>query len=86
MGDARRVPQKKLRKQRKKQEDGGALQQQNREVAEGAARKAAQTGDKYDELVAEGSRHSSEPYNPRVTQTHTHFPFPLTTDSDRSQA
>ena len=48
---------KKLRKQRKKQEDGWAVQQRNREVAEEAVRDAAQTGDRYDELVAEGARH-----------------------------
>ena len=41
---------KKLRKQRKMWEDGGAMQQRNRETAERDARRAAQTGDKYDEL------------------------------------
>ena len=51
---------KKVRKQRKRREDGGAMQQRNREVAEEQARAAAQTGDKYDELLAEGTRHMSK--------------------------
>ena len=45
---------------RKKTEDGGAMQQRNRELAEEAARYAAQSGDEYDELVAEGARHGSK--------------------------
>ena len=40
---------------RKRSEDGGVLQQRNREIAEEAARHAAQTGDAYQELMAEGS-------------------------------
>ena len=36
------------------------MQQRNRETAEAEARRAAQTGDEYDELVAKGVRHSSE--------------------------
>ena len=51
---------KKLRKQRKRLEDGGAVQQRNREIAERAARTAAQSGDKYEELVAEGLRYASK--------------------------
>ena len=35
-------------------------QQLNRETAEGAARKAAESGDAYDELVADGARYSSK--------------------------
>jgi len=41
-------------------EDGGEQQQRHREVAEREARHAAQTGDAYDELVAEGSRYASK--------------------------
>eukprot|EP00964_Phaeocystis_antarctica_P111975 scaffold76206_cov52-Phaeocystis_antarctica.AAC.3 len=52
------VLHKKLRKMRKKNEDGGAGQQRNREIAEGQARHAAQTGDKYDKLLAEGARYA----------------------------
>ena len=51
---------KKLRKEMKKQEDGGAAQQQNREAAEGQARRAAQTGDAYDELLAKGTRYAAK--------------------------
>eukprot|EP00964_Phaeocystis_antarctica_P088356 scaffold56224_cov63-Phaeocystis_antarctica.AAC.1 len=51
---------KKLRKQRKVQEDGGVLQQRNREVAERQARRAAQSGDTYHKLLAEGARYASK--------------------------
>ena len=51
---------KRVRKQRKAREDGGVAQQQTREVAEEAARCAAQSGDKYDELLAEGVRYASK--------------------------
>tara|TARA_B100000795_G_scaffold14892_1_gene10138 strand:- start:46 stop:717 length:672 start_codon:yes stop_codon:yes gene_type:complete len=51
---------KGLRKQRKKQEDGGVGRQQDRETAEREARYAAQTGDEYSKLVAEGLRHASK--------------------------
>ena len=51
---------KGLRKERKTREDGGAAQQQAREAAEKQARYAAQSGDAYDELVAEGMRYSSQ--------------------------
>ena len=47
---------KKLRKTRKAREDGGVLQQQQREAAEKQARYAAQTGDAYSKLLAEGVR------------------------------
>eukprot|EP00964_Phaeocystis_antarctica_P087548 scaffold55582_cov58-Phaeocystis_antarctica.AAC.6 len=50
---------KKVRKQQKAWEDGGVLQQRNREVAEDEARAAAQSGDKYDELLAEGLQYRS---------------------------
>ena len=51
---------KAVRRQRERWEDGGVQQQRDREVAEGAARRAAQTGDEYDELVAEGIRYGSQ--------------------------
>jgi tetratricopeptide (TPR) repeat protein len=51
---------KAVRRQRERSEDGGVRQQGDREVAEGAARRAAQTGDEYDELVAEGIRYGSK--------------------------
>ena len=40
-------------------EDGGVVQQRNRETAEESARYAAQSGDAYDELLAEGVRYAS---------------------------
>ena len=51
---------KKLRKQRKRNEDGGAMQQRNRETAEGQARYAAHSGDEYLELMAKGARYASK--------------------------
>jgi tetratricopeptide (TPR) repeat protein len=51
---------KRLRKSRKMQEDGGVLQQRTRETAERQARYAAQTGDEYDELLAEGTQYQSK--------------------------
>ena len=54
------VYHKKVKKQRKLQEDGGEWQQRAREIAEESARDAAQSGDKYEELVAEGVRHASQ--------------------------
>ena len=51
---------KKVRKERKRQEDGGATQQRAREIAEHDARTAAQTGDAYDELLAEAARYASK--------------------------
>ena len=51
---------KKLRKQRKKAEDGGVGQQRTRETAEETARRAAQTGDAYDELLAKAGRYASQ--------------------------
>eukprot|EP00964_Phaeocystis_antarctica_P057124 scaffold33763_cov63-Phaeocystis_antarctica.AAC.1 len=36
------------------------MQQRSREIAEGQARRAAQSGDEYDELLAEGMRHASK--------------------------
>ena len=51
---------KEEKKHRVMREDGGAAQQRNREVAEKQARHAAQTGDEYDELIAEGIRYASK--------------------------
>ena len=51
---------KKVRRQRKRTEDGGVVQQRQREQAEETARLAEQTGDDYDELLAEGMRYGSE--------------------------
>jgi tetratricopeptide (TPR) repeat protein len=45
---------------RKTTEDGGVVQQQTREVAERQARLAAQSGDAYEELMAEGARYASK--------------------------
>ena len=51
---------KKLRKGRKVREDGGVVLQQIRELAEREARTAAQTGDAYSKLLAEGVRYGSK--------------------------
>ena len=50
---------KRVRKLRQLSEDGGVLQQRQREAAERQARLAAQTGDAYEELLAEGARYLS---------------------------
>ena len=47
---------KEVRKQRKMSEDGGVVQQRIHEAAEEQARHAAQTGDEYGELLADGAR------------------------------
>ena len=54
------VYHKMVTRQRNRNEDGGECQQQDREVAERAARIAAQTGDEYMELLAEGARYASK--------------------------
>eukprot|EP00964_Phaeocystis_antarctica_P116918 scaffold80773_cov68-Phaeocystis_antarctica.AAC.1 len=41
-------------------EDGGVMQQRQREAAEEAARNAAQSGDEYDELLAEAARYATK--------------------------
>jgi tetratricopeptide (TPR) repeat protein len=51
---------KEVRRQRNRNEDGGVMQQRHREVAEEQARYAAQSGDAYDELLAEGARYISQ--------------------------
>ena len=54
------VYHKGLKKSRNATEDGGAVQQQQRETAERAARIAAQSGDEYLELVADGLRYAAK--------------------------
>eukprot|EP00964_Phaeocystis_antarctica_P160135 scaffold131513_cov63-Phaeocystis_antarctica.AAC.3 len=54
------VYHKEVKGSRKELEDGGVTQQRNREVAEKAARDAAQSGDEYMELLAEGVRYGSK--------------------------
>ena len=61
---------KSVRKLRKANEDGGVGQQQAREIAEENARTAAQTGDAYDELVAEGGRYTSQQDPRRAARTY----------------
>eukprot|EP00964_Phaeocystis_antarctica_P040910 scaffold23416_cov51-Phaeocystis_antarctica.AAC.1 len=50
---------KEEKRERVRREDGGAAQQRTRETAERQARDAAQTGDKYMELIAEGIQYVS---------------------------
>ena len=54
------VYHKEVKRVQKQQEDGGVMQQQAREAAERADHLAAQTGWKYDELLAEGIRYDSK--------------------------
>ena len=54
------VVHKEVEKLRKRSEDGGVVQQQTREVAEREARRAAQSGDEYTELLADGARYLSK--------------------------
>eukprot|EP00964_Phaeocystis_antarctica_P114803 scaffold78748_cov72-Phaeocystis_antarctica.AAC.4 len=54
------VYHKEVKGYRKRVEDGGVMQQRQREAAEEQARRAAQTGDEYDELLADGSRYASK--------------------------
>eukprot|EP00964_Phaeocystis_antarctica_P055609 scaffold32714_cov26-Phaeocystis_antarctica.AAC.1 len=60
LGRLHGVFHKRVRKQRKMKEDGGVTQQQHREVAEVQVRIAAQTGDKYVELVAGAMQYASK--------------------------
>eukprot|EP00964_Phaeocystis_antarctica_P157451 scaffold127613_cov58-Phaeocystis_antarctica.AAC.1 len=53
------VYHKEEKMQRARREDGGAMQQRHRELAERAARRAAQSGDKWEELMAEAARYAS---------------------------
>ena len=54
------VLHKQVRQQLKTSEDGGVVQQRHREAAEEQARIAAESGDAYKELVAEGLRYTSQ--------------------------
>jgi len=56
----RHAPVHKAVRRQRQWEDGGVLQQRDRKVAEELARHAAQTGDEYDDLVAEGLRYGSQ--------------------------
>ena len=49
-----------MKKLRARSEDGGVVQQRQRELAEQAALIAAQSGDEYYELLAEGVRYASQ--------------------------
>eukprot|EP00964_Phaeocystis_antarctica_P035097 scaffold20026_cov56-Phaeocystis_antarctica.AAC.3 len=51
---------KKVKSNRRRTEDGGVVQQRHCEIAERFARYAAQSGDAYDELLADGARYSSK--------------------------
>ena len=54
------VYHKEEKRQRERREDGGVGQQQTRELAEEVTRLAAQTGDEWDKLLAEGIRYTSQ--------------------------
>eukprot|EP00964_Phaeocystis_antarctica_P093273 scaffold60138_cov66-Phaeocystis_antarctica.AAC.3 len=54
------VYHKEVKGYRKLTEDGGVTQQRAREIAEKVARDAAQSGDEYDELLADGLRYASQ--------------------------
>jgi len=64
------VYHKAVKRRRNTLEDGGVMQQRDREIAERAARDAAQSGDAYDELLAEGARYSSKGDTRRAARTH----------------
>ena len=61
---------KKVRKQRKLNDDGGVGQRLDRETAKEQAHLAAQSGDKWDELMADGARYSSEGDYRRAARTY----------------
>jgi tetratricopeptide (TPR) repeat protein len=63
------VYHKDVKTLRKRGEDGGVLQQRERETAERAARFAAQSGDEYAELVADGARYASQQDTRRAART-----------------
>jgi len=64
------VYHKEVKTLRNRNEDGGVVQQQNREVAEREARRAAQSGDEYMELMAEGARYISKEDTRRAARTY----------------
>jgi tetratricopeptide (TPR) repeat protein len=51
---------KAVKRHQNRNEDGGVMQQREREAAERVARRAAESGDAYDELMAEGARYASK--------------------------
>ena len=61
---------KALNRQQKQQEDGGTSQHWHREAAERASRRAAQTGSKYEELVADGIKYTAEQDWRRAVRTY----------------
>eukprot|EP00964_Phaeocystis_antarctica_P121359 scaffold85026_cov50-Phaeocystis_antarctica.AAC.3 len=63
------VYHKGLKRRQRANEDGGVAQQRDREVAESAARDAAQSGDAYVELIAEGARYASQHDTRRAART-----------------
>jgi tetratricopeptide (TPR) repeat protein len=63
------VYHKGVKRQRNRHEDGGEWQQRNREVAEREARIAAQSGDAYDELLADGLRYLAKDDTRRAART-----------------
>eukprot|EP00964_Phaeocystis_antarctica_P093288 scaffold60150_cov60-Phaeocystis_antarctica.AAC.2 len=54
------VYHKEVKRHRNKLEDGGVMQQRIREAAEVAAQYAAESGDEYEELMADGARYGSK--------------------------
>ena len=77
---ARGVPQEGEEALAQATEDGGVAQERIREIAEGTARTAEQSGDAYEGLLAEGARyctrylnqaqiHDSTPWTPPAAQT-----------------
>jgi hypothetical protein len=64
------VYHKAVKQQRKRSEDGGVMQQREREAAEEQARYAAQTGDAYSELLAEGARYLAKQDTRRAARTY----------------
>ena len=60
---------KEVKKTRQRVEDGGAMRQRDRELAEEQGRHASQTGDKYDELLAEGIQYGSKDDTRRAART-----------------
>eukprot|EP00964_Phaeocystis_antarctica_P098152 scaffold64197_cov51-Phaeocystis_antarctica.AAC.1 len=64
------VYHKQVKRHWKMTEDGGVMQQQNRELAEREARRFAQSGDEYMELMAEGARYASQDDTRRAARTY----------------
>jgi tetratricopeptide (TPR) repeat protein len=64
------VYHKAVKRQRNRLEDGGVMQQRDRETAEEQARHAAQSGDAYEVLVAEGTRYLAKQDTRRAARTY----------------